>query len=185
MGGPQLPRPLREALESGGLLLIYGPAATGKTHLSYTIYKAFSESGRAVFIATEPGTLVFLRHIGEQKYIHARTMDELVHAATEQAVQGRTLVVDSINWHYRENPSPDYARMLSYLASLIGSTRGAATAQVAGEGLPSGAPFIVPWATAIIRTRRVRSGVFEAAILKPFRKVMLFEPGEGGTVKWL
>lgn len=180
-----LPKPLREAIRIGGLLLVYGPAATGKTHLSYTIYKDISRTSKAVFIATEPGTLVFLRHIGESGYIHAKTMDELVYTATKQAVEGATIIIDSINWHYRENPSPGYSRMLSYLASLVGSTGGVATAQVAGEGLPSGAPYIVPWATAVIETRRLRTGVFEATLLKPFKKVMLFEPGQGGIVRWL
>ena len=178
------PRALLEALEAPGALVIYGPAATGKTHLAYFLYKLLSRAGKSRIIATEPGTTAFLEHIGEA-YTPAMTIDELAKILTESVLSGERPVVDSLNWHYRERPGPDAARMLAYSSSILAAARGVAVLQVSGEGRPSGEPFIAPWAGAVVETGKVRPGVFRALLLRPERRVMLFRVGPGGAVEWL
>jgi len=165
------------------LFLVYGPAATGKTHLAYHAYAIAGSRGlNPVFIATEPGTITFLEHMGID-YIVARSMDEVSRLAAEAAFQGSYIIVDSINWHYREAPGLDAARHLAFTSAMIASSGGFATAQVSmEESRPSGEPYIVHWAHALGGTAR-RDGVFELRLVRPIEKILVFRL-EGGRVVW-
>ena len=163
---------------------MYGEAATGKTHIAYEIYKyAASQGLNPVFIATEPGTATFLSAVGGE-FIRVLSLDELARQTTYHAAMERYIVVDSINWHYRETPGPDGGRMLAYISALLREAGGFVTAQVSGEdGEPSGAPYITPWASAVGVTRR-GDGIFLVELLKPVKRLLGFRI-RGTSLEWL
>ncbi len=178
-------RLLLDTIFSGRLVLVYGEAATGKTHLAYHIYRLLLEKGRpASLIVTEPGSIVFLEYLGEKNYLQSRTMDELVEHVVREAASGKHVVVDSINWHYREMPGPEYARMLSLTSAIIDSVGGLATAQVALDGRPSGAHLISPWSGMIVRTSKDQEGLYRIEILRPFKRIGLFRIRRG-NIEWI
>ncbi len=165
--------------------LIYGKAGTGKTHLAYYAYKiAEKKMLRPIFIATEPGTTLFLRKAGFDLFITAQTIDGLLREALYHALMGEYVIIDSINWHYRSNPDISYARIISFLSSLLMRTGGLATAQVSGEGnLPSGAPYLIPWTHNILKTSKINDK-FLIEVLRPIRKTLMYTV-RGLEIKWL
>ncbi|MCE4628550.1 MAG: hypothetical protein F7C34_05345 [Desulfurococcales archaeon] len=177
--------PLARALESRTHILIYGPAATGKTHLAHAFFMHAEEAGlRPIIVATEPGTITYVEHVGSLDHVTARTLDEMAKIVAEESLRGRLPIIDSINWHYRESPGLGSARSLAFTASLLYSHGGVSTAQVAGEGrLPSGAPFILPYAGLLAETRR-REGRFELIIIRPVRRTAVFQPDPKVGVIW-
>ena len=177
--------PLARAVESRTHVLIYGPAATGKTHLAHAFFiHAENEGLHPIIVATEPGTITYLEHVGDLDYKTARTIDEMARIAAEESLQGRYVIIDSINWHYRENPILGSARSLAFTASLLYAHGGMSTAQVAGSGrLPSGAPFLLPYAGLIGETRR-GDGRFELIIIRPVRRTAIFQPNPKVGVIW-
>ena len=166
-------------------VLIYGEAATGKTHLAYQFFLEAARAGlEPVMLATEPGTITFLSHIGAP-YEPVMTMDSLASSVTEHALKGRYIIVDSLNWHYRENPGIEGARLLGYIASVLHETGGLSTAQVSADAQwPSGAPYIMPYAHVVARTSRGRRG-FLLSLLKPVRRTGMFRLTSRGGVEWV
>ena len=173
-------------LASRKLILIYGPAATGKTHLAYYLYRLMKQKGhRSILIATEPGTITFLVNIGEDDYLRALTIDELATIATKAALQGYMLFIDSVNWHYRENPTMESARILAYTVSLASRVGGLVIAQVSGEDArPSGARFITPWAHMVVETSKIGENLFQASVKRPISRLAIFKV-RGARVQWL
>ncbi|MCE4601337.1 MAG: ATP-binding protein [Desulfurococcales archaeon] len=166
------------------LFLVYGESATGKTHMAYEIYNyAASQGLNPVFIATEPGTATFLSAVGGE-FIRVLSLDELARQITYHASMKRYIVVDSVNWHYREAPGPSGGRILAYISALLREAGGFATAQVSGgEGGPSGAPYIMPWAGTVGVTRR-GDGIFLVELLKPVKRLLGFRI-RGTSLEWL
>lgn len=164
--------------------LVYGPYATGKTHLAYEAYLVAEMYGyKPIIIATEPGTASFLSGLDVDS-VRVLTMDELAREATKAVVNGRYTVIDSINWLYRENPGPEHGRLLAYVSALLGSKGGFATAQVAGgDDEASGFPYMFPWSRVIARTRR-ETGLYLLEFMRPLRRILGFEI-RGKRVKWL
>ncbi|MEB3760491.1 MAG: AAA family ATPase [Desulfurococcales archaeon] len=172
-------------IKKGIFTLVYGRAGTGKTHLAYYAYLvAKSKNLDPVLIATEPGTTLFLRKIQHAEYHVAHTLDELVRLVTSNSLRGKFIIIDSVNWHYRSEPGIENGKILMYLSSVARSTGGLYTAQVSGEGLlPSGAPYIIPWAHIVIRTSKINDK-FLAESLRPHRKTLMYEI-RGKDLRWL
>lgn len=171
-------------VEEKVFILVYGPYATGKTHLAYEVYNIALELGyNPVIIATEPGTKAFLRGV-EAVRTTVLTMDELVEATTRIVLEGRYPVIDSINWFYRERPGPEYGRLLAYISALLRGKGGFATAQVSGvEEEASGSPYILPWSHAHGRTLREK-GLYLLEFETPVKKVLGFRI-RGKRVEWV
>jgi len=171
-------------VEEKVFVLVYGPYATGKTHLAYDAYIFAEKLGyNPVIIATEPGTRTFLRDL-KVNYTSVLTMDGLAEEATRAVLEGRYPIVDSINWIYREKPGPENGRILAYISALLGRSGGLATAQVSGsEDEASGAPYIIPWTYAIGRTSREK-GLYLLEFKTPVKKVLGFKI-RGKQIEWL
>ncbi len=175
---------LRRFLESRDPVLVYGPAATGKTRLALEFYWEAARLGyEPVLVATEPGTVTVAEEVGVP-YTPVLTLDELVRVLAEEAAKGRYLIVDSVNFHYRGGAWPENARLLALSSSLVYEVGGFATAQVSGEGRPSGEPYIMPWARVAARTRRGPGGLFIVEVLRPVERTLAFRL-EAGRVRWL
>ncbi len=172
-------------IDRGVYFLVYGPAATGKTHLAYQASIIAGSKGlNPVVVATEPGTLTFMEAAGAS-YIVARSLDETARIAYEAALEGRYVVVDSINWHYREDPGVRGGRLLSFISAILSAVGGFATAQVALEDdKPSGEPYMVHWAHALAKTSRGPGGVFTLSITRPYERVLAFRVS-GVGVEWV
>ncbi len=166
-------------------VLVYGEAATGKTHLAYEFFLLARRYGLdPLVIASEPGTRAFMDYVGAE-HVPVLTLDSLAVEVTRAVLARRYVIVDSINWHYRENPSVQAASIMAYAASLLYQAGGFSTAQVAGDGdLPSGAPYILPYAHVVASTFRGRNG-FTLSVLKPLRRIGLFRVGRRGVVEWI
>ncbi len=157
-----------------GFFLVYGPYASGKTHLAIEAYRIASSLGyNPVIIATEPGTSSIARLI-RIPFIEALNMDELLSKVTLEVAKGRYPVIDSINWHYRENPGPVFGRYMAYISALLLESGGFATAQVSGElGEASGSPYLLPWASSLARTRR-EGDAYILIFERPLRRILGF-----------
>ena len=175
---------LEKAVSSRYSIFIYGPAATGKTHIAFSIAECGPEDLNPIVIATEPGTLTYSRHYG-LPVDKALTLDELVEKVTTYVVEGRYPIIDTINWPYRSNPGIDSGRMLSFISALLHESGGIAVGQVSlEESMPSGAQYILPWMKMTARTQRGVGGRFMLIVEKPFRRVLAFTIKEG-RVEWI
>ncbi len=175
---------LEKAVSNRYSIFIYGPAATGKTHIAFTVAQCSPEDLSPVIIATEPGTLTYSRHYG-LPVDKALTLDELVEKVTSHVVEGRYPIIDTINWPYRSSPGVEGGRMLSFISSLLHESGGMAVGQVSlEESMPSGAQYILPWMRMTARTQRAAGGRFILIVEKPFRRVLAFTVREG-RVEWI
>ena len=167
----------------GNPLLIFGEAATGKTHLAYYFCRKLEEKGGCSFIAVEPGTTLFLRRIGGE-FDYAASIDELARIAVREAAESNFIVIDSINWLYRDEPGIKSARYISLVSALLYEVGGVAVAQVSGEErLPSGHKFLTPWYRGIARTSREKD-LFKLELIRPFKRVFAFKIRDG-SVEWI
>ncbi len=104
--------------------------------------------------------------------------------AVKHAAAGNSLVVDSINWLYRDSPGVENGRYLSLVSALLWEKGGVAVAQVSGEeALPSGHRFLTPWYRGIARTSRVKD-LFKLELIRPFKRTFAFRI-RGGSVEWV
>jgi hypothetical protein len=137
-----------------------------------------------IILATEPGTLTYLRYKGEKDFLFVETLDRLVEKVTYYTLKGYTPVIDSINWHYRESPTLQSSTMLSYISAVLHESGGIVTAQITVGDLPSGHPYIIPWAHFIIETSKIEENLFKVLIKKPIKRIALFRLEEG-MIRWL
>ena len=173
---------LEKAVSESSPILIYGPAATGKTHIAFTIYRCTSDRN-PVLLATEPGTLAYARSYGlpVQPIL---SMDELTRQLTEYIVNGYYPIIDTINWHYRSDPTIESATMLAYASALLREAGGTALGQVSGEGGPAGAKYLLPWMIYVAETQRLAQNKFKLTFYRPYRLTALFRVARGG-VEWI
>ncbi len=175
---------IRRLVEERKYVLVYGPAGTGKTHLAIHAYALASELGMSpVILSTEPGTRLLAEEAGAE-YRSVHSLDRLAEEAVRESLEGRYVIVDSINSYYRAAPGPGSGRILAFLSGLLREAGGFATAQVAGEeATPSGSPYLRPWPHVIARTEKARD-YFLLITEKPSRRVLGFRM-RGWEVEWL
>lgn len=181
----EAPQPLKEAVEAGKFAFIYGPPATGKTRLAYHI--ALSAGG-SVAITTELGAVTYARAYGLQRVVlEARTMDELASRVLKCYLAGRYVVIDTINHHYRADPSRPSRKQLALVSSIMRLSGGIAMGQASmgDRGLTApGMPIISRYADIIAVTRRRGPGLFELEFLRPPGHRASFSV-RGGGLEWL
>lgn len=174
-------------LLSGGLIFIYGPAASGKTRLAMEMAAALRGAGRPPRIfATEAGSTLAYRAFGEEAEV-VMTMDELVRRLAAAAKEMRPAIVDTINSFYRGRESYAARSMIALAAALLKKSGGVAVGQASEMGAELSSPglnIISRYADAVIVTRRVSHRAFAVEMVKPYRKIFMFEIREGGLT-WL
>lgn len=175
-------------IRDGLLQVIYGPAATGKTHLALTFAEiAASIHGESCIIASEPGTALLLREAppkGGVLAAYATTPEELLLYTLKCTVKGAYTVIDTIN-AFCDPMDPGSYRYISMTSALLRSSRrgGAAFAQVRGEPYyPACWKALIPWAGVVGETSRY-GGRFVLRILKPIEALMAFKLS-GGRAVW-
>ena len=171
-------------IREGLLQVIYGPAATGKTHLALTFAEiAASIHGKSCIIASEPGTALLLREAppkGGVLAAYATTPEELLSYTLKCVIRGAYTVIDTINAFCDPADVKSY-RYISMVSALLRSSRrgGAVFAQVRGEPYyPACWKAIIPWAGAVGETSRDGSR-FVLRILKPIEALVTFRLTEG------
>lgn len=174
-------------IRDGLLQVIYGPAATGKTHLALTFAEiAARVHGKSCIIASEPGTALLLREAppkGGVLAAYATTPEELLSFTLRCTVRGAYTVIDTINAFCDPTDVESY-RYVSMTSALLRSSRrgGAAFAQVRGEPYyPACWKAIIPWAEVVGETSR-DGGRFVLRILKPIEALVTFRLTEGRAV---
>ncbi len=178
---------LRGYIESRASILIFGVAASGKTHLAVDIALCARILGMNPMIhAVENSTRVYLAHHDPGlPYTAPDTMDQLLEEATRASLRGLYQVVDTVNTHYRSSPDMRTGSMMAYIMALLRETGGVAVAQVAGSGMEaSGIQYLAPWASLVLRLGRGRDGVFLVEVLKPKRRYYAFRV-HGGRIEWI
>lgn len=178
---------LREHITGRSPILVFGQAATGKTHLAVDMALCAGIMGmRPLIHAVENSTRVYLAHHDPGiPYTTPDTMDQLVEEATRASLEGMYQVVDTINTYYRSSPGMRLGSMMSYIMALLRETGGVAVAQVAGSGLEaSGIQYLAPWARLVLRLNRGPGGVFLVEVLKPKRRIYAFRV-HGGRITWI
>ena len=179
-----LPPLISQNIRNKTYFLIYGEAATGKTHIAYEVYLYARSIGlNPVMLATEPGTITFLEAVGED-FTEILNLDELAKQVTYYAGLKRYIIIDSINWHYRESPGPRHGKFVAYISAILREKGGFATAQVSGKDLePSGAPYLIPWVNALGLTKR-EGDIYLIELQKPIKKLYGFRI-RGTRLEWL
>lgn len=182
-----VPSALLAPLLAGGLIYIYGPAASGKTRLAMELARELKERGRPPKIfATEAGSTLAYRSQGEEVEV-VMTMDELIKRLSAVAKERMPAVVDTINSFHRGRESYATRSMLALALSLMKIGGGVAVGQTSEMGSELSSPglsVISKYADLILLTRRVSVRAFAVEMKSPPQKIFMFEIGERG-VRWL
>lgn len=165
---------------------IYGPPASGKTHLAFHVARVSASLGlEPVVVATEAGTLLYARHHKtEAPVVFAYGLEDMVAKILENAAKGRFVIVDTINSYYRHEAGLEGGSMLALASSVLASSGGLAIGQArAPEGSPGlGILDLYAHVLGFIE----KSGRLSRLVLvRPERRVLAFRVVGGGEIEWV
>jgi len=177
-------------IDNNVFLVIYGPPATGKTHLAFEISKYLIYKRRDfVFLATEAQTFTYGKYFAYNVPLNlVVTREQLLKEIIESIKLKKYIIIDSINYLFRSYDNDTSEKELSLISSLLSSVGGFATGQITQEGFDSSKmsmdTWIIPWAKAIGITNKLNEKVVELKLLKPRKLILGYEIIRDG-VKWI
>jgi DNA polymerase III delta prime subunit len=177
-------------IDNNVFLVIYGPPATGKTHLAFEISKYLINKRKDfVFLATEAQTFTYGKYfIYDVPLKLVVTKEQLLKEIIEGIESKKYIIIDSINYLFRTFNDDTSEKELSFISSLLSIVGGFATGQITQEDFDSSKmsmdTWIIPWAKAIGITNKLNEKVVELKLLKPRKVILGYEIIRDG-VKWI
>ena len=178
--------PYIEAIvKSRALAFVYGPPGSGKTRLGLEVARVAEALGFGVsVIATEAGTsLAYRAHKTEVNT--ALSIDDMVMRVVRGALRNQYVIVDTVNSYYRDSPTYESRGLLALASAMMRLSGGLALGQVSfDEQTAPGAAAVEKYASTVGITRRISEGKYMLEIVKPSRKLLVYEI-RGEELSWL
>jgi len=177
-------RELFDAPAKRRLVALAGPPGSGKSLLASILARKAQSLGLRVYIIATPGQ--------EKSYAwapfvaRAANMEDIVEFALKAyADPSSFIVVDYVNMYYRGEPArlrPHLSLVLA-LQRLRGGVAVGVYSEAARPPTPGGV-IILGYSHVFALTWRGGTGAFRVEIVKPFRAIASFRPGDG-ELEWL
>lgn len=178
-------RALFEAPRKRTLVVLAGPSGSGKSLLASTLARLASREGLRVYVIASPGQ--------EKSYMHApfialaTSMEEIVGLTLKAYSDPDSfIVVDLVNLYYRGEP----VRLRPHLSLVLALQRlrgGVAVGVYSEASWPPtpGGQVLLGYSHIFALTWRGSTGAFRVELVKPFKALTSFRPGNNGELKWL
>ncbi len=181
---------ISDFIDNNLFLLIYGPPATGKTHLAFEIAKyLISKKSEFSFIATEAQTFTYSKYFKYEIPIKLIiTREQLIKEVIENIKQKKFIIIDSINNLFRPFNDDVSQKELSLISSLLSLYGGFSTGQISQEDSETNKMsmdlWVIPWAKGIGITRKLKENVVELKLVRPKEIILGFKIIRDG-IEWI
>ncbi|AFZ70891.1 DNA replication protein [Caldisphaera lagunensis DSM 15908] len=177
-------------IDNNLFLLVYGPSATGKTHLAFEIAKYLIDKKRDFsFIATEAQTFTYSKYFKYEIPIKlVITREQLIKEVIDDIKQNKFIIIDSINNLFRPFNDDVSQKELSLISSMMSLYGGFSTGQISQEDFETNKMsmdlWVIPWAKGIGITRKLKENTIELKLVRPKEIILGFKIIRDG-IEWI